>query len=329
MPGPRTEKVDLSLTNYYLCTTTTARGGFLAGTDPISGKNLSHRRGWVRDRVHTLAELTTVDICAYSVTETQLQVLLHIDADRNAALSEDEVVERYGALHPVALKGYEAMNQRAKKDARKKYRARLGDLSWVMRALNEHIARLCNREDGSRGHFWLKRFHTQALIDDVGLLMGLCRVDLKLVHEGFAKTPTGSDYTSIQERIRAHKKGGSRRAKAPEALVPFEGQRAGGDSEHTIPFHIDDYLALVDWSAKHLSKPSKADPPALLSDLGIPGGAWVTVLKDPRMATVTYLGSITGLEDIGDHTGKRKIHGKGLARILAGLNIHGGQLRDS
>ena len=38
------------------------------------------------------------------------------------------------------------------------YRARLGDLSWYMRVLNESISRMANAEDGVTGRFWEGRF---------------------------------------------------------------------------------------------------------------------------------------------------------------------------
>lgn len=49
------------------------------------------------------------------------------------------------------------------------YRARLFDLSWYMRVLNESIARQANAEDGVKGCFWEGRFKSQALLDEQAL----------------------------------------------------------------------------------------------------------------------------------------------------------------
>ena len=46
------------------------------------------------------------------------------------------------------------------------WRARLYDISWYMRNLNESIAREANKEDNSKGRYWEGRYYSQALLDE-------------------------------------------------------------------------------------------------------------------------------------------------------------------
>jgi len=72
-----------------------------------------------------------------------------------------------------------------------------------MQLLNQYIARQANIEDKVTGCFWESRFKSQALLDERALLTCMAYVDLNPIRAAMAKTPENSDYTSIQERIKA------------------------------------------------------------------------------------------------------------------------------
>ena len=75
-----------------------------------------------------------------------------------------------------------------------------------MGRLNEFIARAANKEDKVKGRFWESRFKCQALLDEAAIAACMVYVDLNPIRAGLAATPEESDFTSIQERIRAWQK---------------------------------------------------------------------------------------------------------------------------
>jgi hypothetical protein len=75
-----------------------------------------------------------------------------------------------------------------------------------MGRLNEFIARAANKEDGVKGRFWESRFKCQALLDEAAIGACMVYVDLNPIRAGLAGTLEESDFTSIQQRIRAWQK---------------------------------------------------------------------------------------------------------------------------
>lgn len=132
------------------------------------------------------------------------------------------------------------------------YRARLGDISWFMRCLNEYVARKANEEDGCKGRFWEGRFKSQALLDEKALLACMAYVDLNSVRAGMAATPEDSDYTSVQQRaqnVNANKAGNEF---ATPALLPLvnAGNIESPWKDTLCEVRLMDYLELVDWTGR-------------------------------------------------------------------------------
>lgn len=73
-------------------------------------------------------------------------------------------------------------------------------------------------------------------------------VDLKPIRAKIADTPEHSDYTSIQKRINAAKKG-----KQPKSLNKFAGS-PGKHMPKGVPFKLSSYLELVELTGRCIRK---------------------------------------------------------------------------
>ena len=102
---------------------------------------------------------------------------------------------------------------------------------------NLHFLRPCRSEG---------RFKSQALLDEKALVACMTYVDLNPVRAKMAKTPEASDHTSIQKRIIARDFNSKIQ---PECLMKFVGNPRDPMPEG-LPFKLDDYIELVDWSGR-------------------------------------------------------------------------------
>ena len=223
-----------------------------------------------------------MDVCAYAVMSNHYHVVLHVDRAQAEAWEEAEVIRRWRQLfsgHPLAQVFVEdRVLSKAEYDLVSslvtEWRARLMDISWYMRCLNESIARQANQEDRCTGRFWEGRFKSQALLDEKALAACLAYVDLNPVRAAMADTPEASDYTSVQRRIRralAH-------AKQPPELMPFVGNPRA-EMPKGLPFRLSDYLDLVDWTGRQLREAKRGaiadNLPPILTRLQIDPKHWL------------------------------------------------------
>jgi REP element-mobilizing transposase RayT len=309
MTAPRSVLVSLENTPWYHCVNRCVRRAFLCGEDRFSGMNFDHRRGWIAERIQQLAAIFAIDVAAYAIMSSHYHIVLRIDRERALGWSLDELLERWTRLFsgPLLVTRY-LSDERGRmtgaeiakvEELGAEYRARLHDLSWFMRTLNEHIARKANAEDGVKGRFWEGRFKSQALLDEKALLAAMAYVDLNPVRAGIAETPETSDYTSIQERVAGvpekvqsqvkTEKSTDRTEPDNEALdghglrvkkevqslpravlMPFD---AASQTPWAIPFAFEDYLELVDWTGRAIRSDKRGQIPAghpgILDRLGI------------------------------------------------------------
>ena len=290
MAQARSETVDLDSTPYYHCVTRCVRRAYLCGEDAVTGKSFEHRREWIEARLMRLSGVFAVDVYAYAVMSNHLHVVVRVDEERAGSWDDDEVARRYGSLFRLAKQEFDGMSPAAKKKRAAEWRERLGSLSWMMRALNEWIARKANKEDGCKGRFWEGRFTSQPLLDEQALVTCMAYVDLNPVRAGMTKSLEGSAHTSIRSRLaeaaafldgrategerrrrattrsarEASESARTRRTKArlvPEGLAPFADQvpadggefldgREDASQPVPAPMNFIDYVELVEWAGR-------------------------------------------------------------------------------
>ena len=83
-------------------------------------------------------------------------------------------------------------------------------------------------------------------------------VDLNPIRAKMATTPEQSDHTSIQQRIKKamNTQHPGNRNQQPETLLPFVGYPRK-DIPTGLPFRLNDYIELVDWSGRILREDKK------------------------------------------------------------------------
>ncbi|MGB0867622.1 MAG: hypothetical protein ACPGSC_14015, partial [Granulosicoccaceae bacterium] len=210
MPTPRKQLVSLIDTPWYHLVSKCVRRAWLFGVDPYNGKDYSHRRQWIVDRMDCLTDAFAIDVASYAIMSNHFHLVVRVDAEKAQRWSWQETVSRWhhiyqgNMLSQRFLRG-EILSTGERKVLQRKaeiWRSRLSDISWFMSALNEHIARRANAEDDVSGKFWQSRFFSQALLDEQAILACSVYCDLNPIRANIADTPEASKYTSIRQRIK-------------------------------------------------------------------------------------------------------------------------------
>lgn len=314
MTRPRSQLISLDATPYYHCIARCVRRSFLCGYDRYSKKNFEHRKPWLVERLKLLAEIFAIDIAAYAVMSNHYHVVLHVDTGRGVAWSDDEVIGNWTRLYkgPEFVQRYKAGETLSKEELEllhqmvRKWRERLSSISWFMRCLNEYLARRANAEDGCKGRFWEARFKSQALLDETALLSCMAYVDLNPVRAGVAMDLESSDFTSVQDRIRAlQDKKRSVEAKSIQPgprLMPFLEMESERQKFAGIPFNLKDYLDLVDWTGRVVRQDKRGfiaqEKPRLLDALRLSSAEWSVLALEVQKQAVTLLHGLERLDSL-------------------------------
>ncbi|WP_171972119.1 transposase [Vibrio panuliri] len=314
MTTARKQQVSVEATPYYHCVSRCVRRSYLCGVDPVTEQSYEHRREWIQQKIRVLSQVYCIDICAYAIMSNHYHLVLHINREKALRLSDREVVERWRKEHrlPNLVERWLAgqLSSEAEMDACLQvigsWRSRLWNISWFMKELNFYVSCKANQEDDCRGHFWESRFRSQALLDEKGLLAAMAYVDLNPLRAGCAKTPEESEFTSIKARLMALK---NSRSKCPP-LYPFVGHLARAKL-NGIPFTFEDYIELVDWTARQYRKDKamlSSHVPPILQRINIKQTNWLSACIDLERSRAVMIGCAGRREVVKQTLSKRRVH---------------------
>jgi REP element-mobilizing transposase RayT len=318
--------VSLRDTPYYHVVARCVRRAWLWGLDEYAGRDYSHRKTWVLERLAQLTSVFAIDICAYAVMSNHYHLVLYVDQLRAQQLSEREVVDRWAQLYgfPRSVTRYldgEAGEVEAglSRSLISLWRTRLYDISWFMKCLNEHLARRANAEDQCTGKFWEGRFKSQALVDEAGLLTAMAYVDLNPIRAGIASTPEESEFTSIHERIRRHTNLEDG-AFVQSAVVPLRSFRSAQVRKGGLPCETEHYLELVDWTGKILRRDKSGaidgSLPPIMQRLRIDPEAWQAAMHPNGNVFGRAMGRLDNLRLHACTLGQSWVRGLQVARSI-------------
>ena len=92
MTQARKNIISLSDTPFYHCMSRCVRRAFLCGIDHYSGQDYEHRREWLEDKLHCVADVFAIRLCAYAVMSNHYHVVLHVRTDIAQSWTQREVI---------------------------------------------------------------------------------------------------------------------------------------------------------------------------------------------------------------------------------------------
>ena len=97
MGHARQSLVSLDETPFYHVVARCVRRAWLWGYDKYAGRDFSHRKAWVLERLMLLT-VFAIDVCAYAILSNHYHLVLHVDRPRARGWSRQEVVSQWCRL---------------------------------------------------------------------------------------------------------------------------------------------------------------------------------------------------------------------------------------
>ena len=313
MTRPRSQIVSLEATPYYHCISRCVRRAFLCGDDHYTGNNFDHRKPWLIRRLRLLGEIFAIDIAAYAIMSNHYHLVLHVDKERSTHWSRNEVITHWLKLYkgPDLIQRYLKAEPLSPEEEQlvdslvEVWRVRLANISWFMRCLNEYIARRANQEDNCKGRFWEGRFKSQALLDETALLSCMAYVDLNPIRAKISDDLPSSDFTSVQQRLQQIKHKENRML---PRLMPFREKQRKNQRFQAVPFNLQDYIDLVDWTGRQTTPRKRGfipgDKPRLIAALGLSDTQWQVLALEIQKKSILMLHGLESIEALEKRAAK-------------------------
>ena len=324
MTQARSSQISLIDTCYYHLTSRCIRRAYLCGRDEYSNRNYEHRRQWMVDRIRFLTSVFAIDVAAYAVMSNHYHLVVHVNEPEAQGWTNEEVCQRWLQLyanHPLVERWQKGGTTSAAENEAAlaiidEWRGRLCDISWLMRCLNEYIARKANKEDNCQGRFWEGRFKSQALLDEKALLACMAYVELNPIRAKMATSVQDSEYTSAYER--AHNK--ASKQDNPDdlpfkvkPLLGFIGNEHQGQP-HGIAFSLLDYFELIEETGKIIREDKRGYIDEkhfpILQQLGFSGDDWLDLAQHFGKKYHRAVGTLAELSRFAAHMEKKWIGGQ-------------------
>ena len=311
----RFHTVDPHVSGAFHVVSRCVRQAWLCGRDSATGRDFSHRKRQIEERIIELAAQFAIGVYAYAVMNNHVHLVVRTMPELTDTWHDLDVLRRWFSVSRRKGDTDASIEQRALASSGNaariaEYRLRLGNLSWFMRFLNESIARTANAEDGCKGRFWEGRFRCQALLDDAAVLSAMTYVDLNPVRAKIVTAPEAAEYVSFRQRsdrMRA-------RREAPEPLAPIAGPGA------VLAISEREYLTLVDETGRllHAGKPGVIDRmlPSIVRRVGLSENAWLLQVQGTQSRYWRAIGLVDALVDRAVELQQRWLKGVMFARRL-------------
>lgn len=290
MTRPRSEIVDRENGGIYHLGSRCVRRAMLCGEDPHTGRDFSHRRAWIEDRLLELTEIFTVHVCSYVVMSNHYHITANYTPRERLEFTDEDVARRWlCAFPPKRPEDLESEVAALLDDPDRLdvLRDRLGDLSWYMRCLNEPIARRANLEDDCTGRFWQGRYRSKDLPDERSVWACMAYDDLNPIRAGMAESVDEEEHTSLQRRLEEAEDEPELLDEPMAPLVRREGKVASAPpTAPRLDMTLREYRAHVEWTGGILHDapavgPRERAPPASLGD----PDKWLDLVTSCRQRT--------------------------------------------